>query len=476
MPNPLLRPAENQNTRWSGPQAQGPTGRLPGNPLIIPKQPQAAPPPSPAPQFSGQMLPGLQEPAAGEEERISQRVPFAKNLGYDPHQRQDLNVGLEASRAAPEAFAKNAALIKGYKEVPTGNLRRPEALHERLIDHAMGNLKWLHDQMPPETRERASKWYDGANRIAHEWAGEFGHHPRQIAGALAALSPQRDWFQNVSLARRVLELHHAKGVGVTPGMNDVMERMIGAQANPKAADRLRLHHAAMQGKTLEQIEAPRARAMFIRAHEAEHASQDPGHAHYRAVTPEGDMAGYVEKKEGGRRRVGWGTLDQIQNAVAALQGNPDRARISDLMGHNHKVRNFYNNIIAPNAKHGDVTVDTHAIAAALLQPLAGTDDEVTHGLGTGGFEHAGTGTKGLYGTYAEAYRRLASDLGISPRRLQSITWEGVRGLFKPEEKRPALKGTVKEIHRNHARGEYSANTARERIRDAAGGFEWPTWQ
>ena len=31
--------------------------------------------------------------------------------------------------------------------------------------------------------------------------------------------------------------------------------------------------------------------------------------------------------------------------------------------------------------------------------------------------------------YAEAYRRLANELGIQPRELQSITWEAARGLF-----------------------------------------------
>jgi hypothetical protein len=33
------------------------------------------------------------------------------------------------------------------------------------------------------------------------------------------------------------------------------------------------------------------------------------------------------------------------------------------MGERHKVRNFYNNIYDPNSPYGDVTIDTHAVAA-----------------------------------------------------------------------------------------------------------------
>ncbi len=40
-----------------------------------------------------------------------------------------------------------------------------------------------------------------------------------------------------------------------------------------------------------------------------------------------------------------------------------------------------------------------------------------------------TGAQGVYGLYADAYRKVAEELGILPRELQSITWEAVRGLF-----------------------------------------------
>ena len=55
--------------------------------------------------------------------------------------------------------------------------------------------------------------------------------------------------------------------------------------------------------------------------------------------------------------------------------------ISQALGSKHKVRSFYNNIVAPSAPNGDVTVDTHAVGVALLRPLSGKTIPVMHGLG-----------------------------------------------------------------------------------------------
>ncbi|HXI58293.1 MAG TPA: hypothetical protein VNO55_19635, partial [Polyangia bacterium] len=148
-----------------------------------------------------------------------------------------------------------------------------------------------------------------------------------------------------------------------------------------------------------------------------------------------------------------------------------------LMGANHKVRNFYNNIISPNSLNGDVTIDTHAIAAAHLRPLAGGDNEVKIGLGLSpGSGNAATGSKGLYGAYAEAYRQAAARLGILPRELQSITWEGVRGLYSDVQKRnKPFTDTINGFWNQHGNGEISANDARDASVRAAGGIDPPEW-
>ena len=106
-----------------------------------------------------------------------------------------------------------------------------------------------------------------------------------------------------------------------------------------------------------------------------------------------------------------------------------RENISSNLGDRHKVRSFYNNILNPMSDRGDVTIDTHAVAAGLLQPLGGSAPEVSHNLGTMGDTSAITGVMGSYGILADAYREAAAEVGILPREMQSITWEAVRGLF-----------------------------------------------
>jgi hypothetical protein len=46
---------------------------------------------------------------------------------------------------------------------------------------------------------------------------------------------------------------------------------------------------------------------------------------------------------------------QARNAVECLDSNGNLNLISDALGDRHKVRSFYNNILHPNAKTGDVT-------------------------------------------------------------------------------------------------------------------------
>jgi hypothetical protein len=127
-----------------------------------------------------------------------------------------------------------------------------------------------------------------------------------------------------------------------------------------------------------------------------------------------------------------------------------------------------------------------------MRPLSGDNLEVAHnfanyagkypeGHALAGKTRPGvsgssvTGVQGTYGLYAEAYRRAAKDLGISPRELQSITWEGVRGLFPDTFKTEANNALVDQIWREgRARG-VPVTQIREQIHALAGGIDAPSW-
>jgi hypothetical protein len=152
-------------------------------------------------------------------------------------------------------------------------------------------------------------------------------------------------------------------------------------------------------------------------------------------------------------------------------------KFQDFMGKSHKVRSFFNNIADPNNTSGDVTIDTHAVAAAHLKPYSQNAIPVHHAFGTspekskkpdnwkpvktGG---AATGISGTDFLYQEAYRRAAKERGILPRQMQSIAWEGVRALFPNKRSGQARKSFS--IWNGHHEGHYDAASAREQIYNA----------
>jgi len=436
--------------------------------------------------------------------RISTRIPSEpqqKKTGINAHETNGLSIDYDSMKRAPEALEKNAQLIKtlypGFEHLRTND---PHKINEAFINQSADTLKWLynkmntHEDLGPGIVERAKRWYSGANKIAHSLAQEFGVQPFQAAAVLAALSPQKDWYQNVHLARRVFEAHQlGHNWTMTPEMQKYSQGYINSlvkegEEDPKKIGALRQLHEKFKTTPMAQLTDPHERAVFARWHDEAHNSRD-----YNIITPEGEMAGksmipakYNKKgvmtQAERTRNVSWGSFNEIAKAMAALQ-NADKPTISRLMGGNHKVRNFYNNIIAPLYGH-DVTIDTHAIAAALLRPLGGSAMEVGHGLGTsagkgvpGAANNATVGNRGMYGLYAEAYRRAAKDLGILPRELQSVTWEGVRGLFSPEQKRNTeFVKHIDKIWQN--RGQFRGLTPderREAIFSHAKGINRPSW-
>jgi hypothetical protein len=202
-------------------------------------------------------------------------------------------------------------------------------------------------------------------------------------------------------------------------------------------------------KKLGELETVGQKALWIRIFDQIHTDPEE-RAHYR-ISPEGNYEEMVRKnptskqkklgQEGDIGGTGWGTLKFISNAVKCIESKGDLNVISDTLGEMHKVRSFYNNIVAPDSMHGDVTCDTHAVAACFLRPLGGSTPEVALCLGTspeagmipkelGGIRQSDVyGMAGLYGLFADAYREAAEEEGVLPREMQSIVWEKLRGMF-----------------------------------------------
>jgi hypothetical protein len=323
------------------------------------------------------------------------------------------------------------------------------------------NLEWIMNKIPKEFQDRAKLWYTGANRFSEELASKYGVPRQSMSGVLAALSPQKDWFQNASLGERVAD-------AVINNRNfpwsSEMEAVVKQYPVFKTGGRGR--NAAIwesiRGKKYSELETTPQKAMWVRAFDEAHNPKT-----YRALTPEGDL-GDIVTAGNKTRDISWGGFNTIEKAVDALESGGDFNILSDAMGDMHKVRNFFNNIEVPFSDMGDVTIDTHAIAAALMRPLGGDDRLVAQGLGAVGGKDAKTGAKGNYGFIADDYRAVAGNRGLLPRETQSITWEAIRSLFN--NKSDNVKRRVNTIWSRVDDGSLTQQQALDLIEAEVGGF------
>jgi hypothetical protein len=390
---------------------------------------------------------------------ISERFPTAVAATENPLTGM-LRVDMESMSRSPDQVRKLAETVQPY--TPTMGMTSPEQILNTMKNTSVENLRFIYDQMPPQIRQEAKLWYEGANRLANESASRYGISREAAAGVYASLSPQKDWYQNVSLGDRIFDIYFNNAN--TPFNDDLYKVGLSKLKNPDQLVALK----NIRNKTLSEITDPVERAIWVRMFDEANNPRA-----FSIVSPRGERLGSQSTGSGDDRKVAWGSFNEIQKALSVLD-NPSIENISTQMGLQHKVRNFYNNIVNPFDPLS-VTADTHAVAAALMQPLGGSAVPVAHNLG-GAASSALTGVRGTYPIYADAYRDFATQAGILPREAQSIAWEGVRGLFSPEQKRN--KGFVDIVNRmmlEQRQGNMTQRQMQDAILNEAGGINVPDW-
>ena len=350
--------------------------------------------------------------------------------------------------------------IPGIKGATKG-MRNADNMGEKIVERLTDNLVWLHNKVPEQLRQRAKLWYDGGRKAAETWAVRYGLRPRQTAAIIAIFSPQTDWFANMSMAERLLDIYFsARRQKADQAMLDWFNTEQGKKYN----------RADVEGKSLEElIQAKdfKKAAIWVRAYDKAH---NPEARH--ALSPEGGTLDVVQNKSGkGPVKTSFMANKRIEDALSIIvDGSVDN--VFKRIGSDFKVRNFYNNIFNPNNLNA-VTIDTHAVGAGLFSVVSANDSVVADNFGNPG--NATSGQNGTYPIYFEAYRRAAQKLGIQPREMQSITWEAIRALFDASAK-TNLRPQVEAVWKRVDKGEITADQAREEIFDLAGGFSKTAWE
>ena len=396
---------------------------------------------------------------------------------------------------APEVFIKNANIIKDYplvvgvkKMKEATNVKEAQVIYDVFVNQVVDNLMFLMDNFNEKFKNIATLWYDGANVFANEFANKYGVTPEQASGIIAAMSPQKDWYQNVRLAELVLEAMTENPV--------FTEEMLKKQEEVNEAGLKEIRKDVAKGKkTQANLDLAIEQKKKIMANLSKYIGSDLNSIpenfkpyivrlsseilkskDYPVLSPDGQVLEPATKKDGTKKKVAWGSYTEIGKAVY-IYLNPSQQDISFALGEMHKIRNFYNNIIDPMSLDGDVTIDTHAVAAALFLPLSGKTKEVNQNFGSGHgvSSSAAKGVKGLYYAYADAYNKVAEKTGLLPRQVQSITWEAVRGLYTDSFKTTENVKAIRAIFDNYAKGKITLDEARKQSIERAGGIDDPTW-
>jgi hypothetical protein len=395
------------------------------------------------------------------KDRVSTRQPAGKDSTENPLVGAPLEIGRDTIAKAPEKLqAKFAGTVRNYPGVKIpDSIKSPAKVMDKFVNHVKDNLKFLYNQVDPAKRAQTGKWYESANKLAKGMAADNNITEPQAAATIATQSPQKDWDMNVSLARRITDINSKQQDTVTTP--EMIQKGRDIVKNTGANEDLGKVIDYLQGKKLSDLKGESGaekydRAAWIRLYDEAHNPRD-----FHSIDPgTGENGELRTNANGAPSKIAWGSLPQIENALSVLEDG-SRENISDKLGAQHKVRNFYNNIIDPTNPN-DVTIDTHAVAAGLMQPLSGNSEEVMHNFGGAG-KHTGTGISGTYPLYADAYRQAASELGIKARELQSIVWEHVREMFPADWKSPENQKLVKDVWQKYSDGKQTLDNTRQQI-------------
>lgn len=315
-------------------------------------------------------------------------------------------------------------------------LKWADDVYNKAKSTVISNLLYLYDNIPENVRTISKLWYDGANKIAKEFANKYDITHEQAAAVIASQSPQKPWFDNLHLAQFIMDFNHTKQNAIfTKEAFDYFKKT-GEKYPAQVAYLQELEKSI--GKKYSEL-SDYDKSILLR-HEFD--------TKYERTAPLRLPTGHIVGRT--TASSSFSGYDTIVKAISILNdGSPKN--ISENLGGASKVRNFNNNIIDPTSNKF-ATIDTHAMAAGYFLPLGSKSPEVKFDAATYSFFH-------------DAYSEAAKQRGVLPREMQSITWEGVKSLFPPSDKTEANKTATRELWDKYKNGEITIEDIQKTIKE-----------
>jgi hypothetical protein len=365
-----------------------------------------------------------------DKEKITLELPYKNLTQFNKLKslRDQYRAVQGASKAANEQKQKLKSEIN----------KLAKTIISDFTDLMTQNLLALYDTLTPDFIKNSKEWYIGANRMAGAIGKKYKMSIEQVSGVIAVLSPQNDWFNNVSVAERTIEI--MSNYADTKITQDIVDKAVayntkkGKEPNDFAKLLLEFfkENGEMSINDMDAIGDGESQALILRA--IDQAIHSPKVA---MTDPTGKFVGYDKTP------VRWNSSDEISKAILIYK-NGDIKSINENLGNGNKVRNFYNNIVDPNSETPYVTADTHALSAALNSPISAND--------AGGLGLFNGSLEPLYAMVKGAYINAAKIAGVMPREMQSITWEaqriGINNKNRTEEAKNKIFDYLKESRQN----------------------------
>jgi hypothetical protein len=343
-------------------------------------------------------------------------------------------------------------------------MNKPGFSLENSVDFMGDNLRAILETAPKELIQDARNIPVGNNYIVNQFAKKYRLPKENVAAVLAVLSPQKRWFENVSLAERIIQVYgDAAAEQWTNEMTKTAQSQLAHLWKVDSLGVIKNDLARIQGKAFSELTNSRDKAMWIRIYDQAHNPQS-----YLEYSSKGKVVSQATKNDGGFRRVGWSRFDDIEKAVKAIEAK-NQEDISAALGGGHKVRNFYNNLANPWDKGNFMTVDTHQVAAGLFQPLSGRSLEVQQAFGGGGVGRSTrSGMSGTYGVHVTAGQKVAESFGYRyANELQSAIWRAAQNLFGPAFKTSENQKAIRALWTKYQAGALDRESVISKILDLA---------